>query len=113
MRRLRNCSPNLAWDRKVYFLNKFSSDLRYSGHTVSFRNTVLRRVVARYEAELSNHLEEKVRMYRSREERNTMEEQTKVSSLRDTWFRSGGYTSTLTVPAERVKKSLEKSRQPA
>ena len=99
MRRLRNCSPNLAWDRKVYFLNKFSSDLRYSGHTVSFRSTVLTRVVARYETELSNHLEERLRMYRSREERNAMKEQNKVSNLRDTWFRSGGYTSTLTVPA--------------
>ena len=99
MRRLRNGSPNLAWDKKVFFLNKFSSDLMYSGHTVSFRNTVLSRVVARYETELSNHLGERVRMYRSRVERNAMKEQNKVSNLRDTWFRSGGYTSTLTVPA--------------
>jgi hypothetical protein len=58
-------------------------------------------------------------MYRSRVERNAMKEQNKVSNLRDTWFRSGGYTSTLTVPAtpdgvlaERVRESLEKSRQP-
>ena len=98
--------------------DKFSSDLRYIGHTVSFRSTVLTRVVARYEPELSNHLEERLRMYRSREERNAMKEQNKVSNLRDTWFRSGGYTSTLTVPAtpdgvlaERVRESLDKSRQ--
>ena len=87
--------------------------MRYSGHTKSFINNILERVVKRYDAELSNHLEDRKPMYRSRLERIRMKEQTKVSSLRDTWFRSGGYTSTLTVPAERVKKSLEKSRQPA
>ena len=43
----------------------------------------------------------------------------KASSLRDTWFRTGGFTSTLTVPvtpdgalADKVKKNLDKGRQP-
>ena len=50
----------------------------------------------------------------------TWKEQTKASSLKDTWFRSGGYTSTLTVPAtpdgllaKQVRKKLDKERQPA
>ena len=49
-----------------------------------------------------------------------MKERTKVSSLKDTWFRTGGYTSTLIVPAthdgilaEVVRKNLEKGRQPS
>ena len=68
----------------------------------------------------SNHLEGRRKLYRSREERILMKEQTKASSLKDTWFRSGGYTSTLTVPAtpdgllaEKVRRNLEKGRQPA
>ena len=46
MRRLRNCSPELSREAKAGFLNKFSSDMRFSGHTPS------RRIVARYEVEL-------------------------------------------------------------
>ena len=43
----RNCSPELPWSKKVYFLNKFSSDLKYSGHTISFRKTLLKRILTR------------------------------------------------------------------
>ena len=73
--------------------------MRYSDHTKSFIYDILERVVKRYDAELSNHLEERKPMYRSRLERIRMKEQTKVSSLKDTWFRSGVYTSTPTVPS--------------
>ena len=59
MRRLRNCAPDLAWKNKAYFLNKFASDMRFSGHSQSFRNTILKIVVARYEVELPNHLKER------------------------------------------------------
>ena len=72
MRRLRNCTPHLAWIKKAYFLNKFASDMRFSGHTQSFMNTILKRAITRYEVELSNHLADKKRMYRSRLERNKM-----------------------------------------
>ena len=101
-------------------MNKFSSDLKYSGHTISFRKTLLKRIVARYEVELSNHLEGRTRLYRNREERINMKEANKMNSLKDTWFRVRGYTSTLTVPAtpngvlaEKVRNKLEKGRQPA
>jgi hypothetical protein len=64
-------------------------------------------------------LEDRKAMYRSRLERISMKEQTKVSSLKDKWFRSGGYTSTLKVPAttsgvlaDKVRESLKKGRQP-
>ena len=43
-----------------------------------------------------------------------------MSSLKDTWFRKGVFTSTLIVPAtpdnclaSKVKKNLDKGRQPA
>ena len=59
LRRLRNCSPGLGWKNKVYFLNRFSSDLKFSGHTVSFRRTLLKRVIIKYEKNLCNHLDGK------------------------------------------------------
>ena len=40
LRRLRNCLPELEWDSKAFFLNKFVSDLNYSGHTESFIRTI-------------------------------------------------------------------------
>ena len=72
-RRLRNCSPEICWTEKVLFLNRFSSDLRRSGHLPSFRKVVLKRVIQKYRADLSNHLEEKKTMYRTREERKVMQ----------------------------------------
>ena len=48
-----------------------------------------------------------------------MKKDTMIQNMRDTWFRKGGFTSTLLVPAtpdvilaEKVKKNLEKGRQP-
>ena len=86
LRRLRNCSPELLWAKKIKFLNMFSSELSYSGHTESFRMTVLKRVVGRYKVELSNHLEGKVKMFRTREEREQCKER-KRKNQKDTWFR--------------------------
>ena len=101
------------------FLNRFSSDLKYSGHSCSFRQTVLRRVVEKYESDLSNHQEGIKTMYRTGQERITMNEERKVSAQRDTWFRSDGFTSTLTVPAtqdgslvDRIRRNLDQGRQP-
>ena len=120
LRRLRNCSPELDWATKAFFLNKFTSDLKYSGHKEQFIRTIIRKVVFKYEADLSNHLEGVHRMYRSRTERIEMKQMNQMSNLKDTWFRKGGFTSTLIVPAtpdsclaSKVKKNLDKGRQPA
>ena len=98
---------------------KFSSYIRYSGHSPSFRCTILKKVIERYEVELANHLEEKKKMFRSRPERMQMKQEMMITNLRDTWFRKGGYTSTLMVPAtpdgilaEKIRKNLENVRQP-
>ena len=48
LRRLRNCSPELDWSEKVRFLNRFSSDMKRSGHVTSFRRTILSRVIMKY-----------------------------------------------------------------
>jgi hypothetical protein len=118
MSRLRNCSPELSWSRKAVFLNRFSSDLINSGHTASFRRTVLNRIVKRYQAELSNHLEGRKPLYRSREERESSKDASRIVSQKETWFRAEEATSTLTVPsspdgllAEKVRKNILQGRQ--
>ena len=58
-------------------------------------------------------------MFRTREEREQCEER-KRKNQKDTWFRSGGATSTLTVPvtpngalADTIRKNLLRGRQPS
>ena len=69
LRRLRNCSPELEWSDKVKFLNRFSSDMRRSGHVTSFRRRILRRVILKYKTDLTNYLEGKTCLYITRAER--------------------------------------------
>ena len=76
-------------------------------------------MILKYQNDLSNHNEGKRCLYRSRKDRKDMNEEKKATSDKDTWFRKGGATSTLTVPAtpggilaEKVRKNLESARQP-
>ena len=109
----------MGWDKKVKFLNQFSSDLKRSGHVTSSRRTILTRVVLKYKTDLTNHVEGKKCLYRTGVERQQQKEMRGKQNQNDTWFRSGGATSTLTVPttpggclADDVRKSLLQGRQP-
>ena len=97
-RRLKNCSPNLDWEKKVIFLNRLSSDMKNSGHSINFRAVILKRVIARYISTLSNHQEGVCNMYRSSQERIDQKKTTSILNQKYTWFRAGGATSTLCVP---------------
>ena len=77
---------------------------------------MFRRIATRYETELKNHLTEEKKLYRSRLERIEMNEKSKFAAQKDTWFRVGGSTSTITVPvtpntvlAEKIIENLKKS----
>ena len=57
-------------------------------------------------------------MYRSRKEREEQKRTNGVLNMKDTWFRRGGYTGTLSVPstpggklAAMVEENLKKGRQ--
>ena len=68
-RRLKNCSPGLSWETKGCFLIRLIVDMMNCGHTENFRRVILRIVIARYEDSLSNHLEGRNNLYRTKEER--------------------------------------------
>ena len=79
----------------------------------------MKRVIIKYEKNLCNHLDGKQLMYRTRSEQKEMKNVLKGWNEKDTWFRTGGYTSTLTVPvtpggvlADQVRRNMEKGRQP-
>ena len=104
---------------KVIFLNRLSSDMKNSGHSINFRTVILKKVVARYIYTLSNHQEGVCNMYRSSQERINQKKTTSILNQKDTWFRAGGATSTLCVPptprselAKLVEANLGRSRQP-
>ena len=93
--------------------------MKNSGHSQTFRSTILHRVAVKYLASLSNHQEEKKNMYRNKKERLEQKQINKALTGNDTWFRKGGFTSTLTVPstpggvlASKVEDNLKNGRQP-
>ena len=125
MRRLRNMSIDLAWEDKVKHLNIFSLDLMESGYPQNFRKTTLERAVTRYEAEIKSHRmwelgEEGGRpIFRTGQERDLYKEGKSGYVTSDNWFRAGGYTSIVWVPATpggllaaQVEKALASSRAP-
>ena len=93
--------------------------MKNCGHSYTFRMTILKRVVVKYLNSLSNHQEGRKLMYRNSREREEQKEERKGLNRNDTWFRRGGYTSTLTVPpspggklASIIEENLRKGRQP-
>jgi hypothetical protein len=83
-RRLRNCSPELEWETKVFHLNRLSSEMKKSGHSQTFRSTILHRVAVKYivscfPVQPSGREKE----YVQKEERKTRTETNKQSSHRE------------------------------
>ena len=118
-RRMRNCHPCLPWDTKVAFLNSLCISMAEAGHSESFRAMVISRVVAKYSKSLENHINGEKIMYRNRLERQTEVEARGGKSTKANWFRSGGVTTTLSVPttcvgklAAMVKTGLERCIPP-
>ena len=75
MRRLRNCSPELSAEKKGKFLTEYAKEMQNSGHGEMLRREVMERAVRKYERELSEHMNGRKKLYRSREERERMHEE--------------------------------------
>ena len=110
---------DMEWNQKVLFLNRLAVEMKNSGHTQMFRKTILTRVIAKYLNSLSNHQDGNKGMYRSRQEREEQKTENKAMEGNDSWFRKGGFTSTLCVPPSpggrlvgMVEENLRKGRQP-
>ena len=96
-RRLRNCSPALPWEKKLQHLNTFCLSMTEAGHTEQYRIMIMTRVSARYQKSLQNHQAQVKPMYRSRTEREAAGSGSKTE--KSSWFRKGGFTNTLNIPA--------------
>ena len=71
--------------------------MKHAGHSQHFRETVAKKAIRKYEAQLEDHKAGKKRFYRNREEIKMDEERRGGKARKDNWFRDGGYTSTLRV----------------
>ena len=112
LRRLRNCSPSMEMEEKGEFLTQLALEMRRSGYDERFRVNVMRKAVERYKKELSDHLEGREDLYRSRQTRDEQVKQKGGKSDRDNWFKRGGNkaTSILRVPlsdGSKLKKMVE------
>ena len=68
-----------------------------AGHSESFREVVLTRILARYDNNVRRDNDGTKQMYRSMAERRTQRE-TEGKKDKANWFREGGFIATLTVP---------------
>ena len=92
-RRLRSSSLELPWETRIEHLNRLSVSMKWAGYNQEVRSTVVTRVLARYDQNITNYKESGRPLYRSREQRTLNPKKNKAE-----WFRDGGATATVTVP---------------
>ena len=63
-RRLRNCSPSLPWDQKARHVTDLMVSMMKAGHRETFRETVVMRILARYDNNVKLDDEGTKHMYR-------------------------------------------------
>ena len=83
VRRLRNCSLDLPWQRKAHFLSNYMGRLKQAGYNEKFRCSVLDQAMARFEGMVKAHMEGTHPMYRDsnwdRKARNEKKQKKKTS----------------------------------
>ena len=96
-RRLRNCSVEALWTSKTPHLNDLMLAMMRAGHNQPFRETVLSRILARYDNNLKLNNEENKPIYRSKPERIEQKLKEGIKN-KSNWYREGGFTATLSIP---------------
>ena len=129
LRRLRNCHPEMSWSERGKHLTKFANEMKHSGHKEHFRQIVFEKAVCKFVHQLTDHLEGKKDIYRTRERREQETMKKGGRNNRDSWYKKKDSknknqsniapTSVLRVPftnnselKKRTQKSLETMKAP-
>jgi hypothetical protein len=128
LRRMRNVNPGAKWEETAKHLDEFQLEIREAGYPTKFRDRILDMVVGKYQKEMEKHWmweegnhDQGSPCYRTGEERESQKEEKKGDlQSKEGWYRKGGYTSILWIPAtpegelmENIKEELAKSKGPA
>ncbi|KXJ11003.1 hypothetical protein AC249_AIPGENE16189 [Exaiptasia diaphana] len=109
LRVLKNCSPGLPWEQTVRHLNMMSMRMQFSGYNKKFRYEVFDSALKAYKNMKSKDQAGEVPLYRPREWRRKERENEKRSK-RNNWYKKGGYSSVVFIPAtpdSELKRKLE------
>jgi hypothetical protein len=127
MRRMRNVSPKEEWEETERHIDEFQLDVKDAGYPKKFRDRIVDMVVGKHGKEMDSHRkweggkEEGRPCYRTGKEREQQKTAQKEEGKKEkeSWYRKGGHTSILWVPAtpngelmENVRKELEKTKNP-
>ena len=110
VRRLRNCDMLSSKEEIENIISDYAESLWLGGHSQTFRHTVCVKAVQNFQTSIKNDKDGIKPMYRNRFE---VEERWRMEGGRpdtSTWFRKGGITGVLRVPAsknERIKRKVE------
>ena len=102
LRRLSNCSPELAWSIKAAWLSDLNFYMRLAGHTFSYRLSITKRVIAAYNAAVQTG-----QLYRDRQSRRS----DKNASGGQMWLKKFGYDVTASVPVTVDNKLTDTLKQ--
>jgi hypothetical protein len=126
LRRMRNVSPNVVWKETVRHLEEYQLDIMEAGYPDVFRNRIIDMVVGKHRKEMEGHERwmndepEGRPCYRNAKERETEKEQkTGAIGMKESWYRGGGHTSVLWLPAtpggellQKIEKELSTTKGP-
>jgi hypothetical protein len=125
MRRLRNVSQELVEGEQDGMLVGFNLDMKDSGYEGSFREGITKRIIEKFRGECENNLKWELGeeggkpANRTAKEREEQRETKGGNRSKEGWFRGGGFTSTIWVPAtpegelaKRIQAALELTEAP-
>ena len=97
IRVLRNCHPDLPWERKLVHLNTLTERMRDSGYPERMREEIIQSGLKGYEklVEVESSGGRPVNRPRKSDQTERRKEKAK---RKDTWYKQGGYSSVLFVP---------------
>ena len=98
LRVLLNCSPLLPWDCTIRHIENMVLRIQYSGYSERFRHDVVQSALAAYKKIVELDKSGVRPLYRTKDWKRSERKKEKENKKRQ-WFRKGGYSSNIVVPA--------------
>ena len=98
VRRLRNCKPEMPWEKKKEFVQDYVVRLFHAGYSEQFRYEVVRQSVARYEGMVAADIGGHHPLYRDKDWQKK-DRRKKKRDKKSSWLTKGNFHTVIMVPA--------------
>ena len=98
VRRLRNCKPEMEWERKKECVQDYVVRLYHAGYTEQFRHNIVKQAVARYDGMVEADREGTHPLYRDQNWQKQIRH-TRRQTKKTDWLKKGNYDTVIMVNA--------------